>query len=143
MFQLVLLTNACCVVVFIQSWNPYHVIELAPAYVGAFFVAPNDLRGSHCGAAALEALSCGRDRVRWPVPLAFYPREAGGRVGRVQPAAMRGQHALRARPARSYCAAWIAGGTRGALCGPRSTILRAAASRSGGAFLWSALIVRI
>ena len=31
MFQLVLLTNACCVVVFIQSWNPSHVVELAPA----------------------------------------------------------------------------------------------------------------
>jgi len=28
--------------------------------------SPNGLRGSHCGAAALEALSCGRDRVRWP-----------------------------------------------------------------------------
>ncbi len=41
------------------------------------------MRGSHCGAAAFEVLSCGRDRVRWPVPLVFYPREAGGRVGRV------------------------------------------------------------
>ncbi len=32
--------------------------------------APNGLRGSHCGAVAFDALSCGRDRVRWPVPLA-------------------------------------------------------------------------
>ncbi len=32
---------------------------------------PNGLRGSHCGAAAFEALSCGRDRVRWSVPLAI------------------------------------------------------------------------
>ncbi len=35
-----------------------------------FVVLPNGLRGSHCGAAAVEVLSCGRDRVRWPVPLA-------------------------------------------------------------------------
>ncbi len=32
----------------------------------------NGLRGSHCGAAAFGALSCGRDRVRWPVPLAGF-----------------------------------------------------------------------
>ena len=39
-------------------------------------------------------------------------------------------------PARPCCAAWIAGGTRGALRGPRSTSPRAAAApRSGGAFL--------
>ncbi len=31
-----------------------------------FPLPPNGLRGSHCGAAAFEALSCGRDRVRWP-----------------------------------------------------------------------------
>ncbi len=31
-----------------------------------FLVPPNGLRGSRCGAAALKALSCGRDRVRWP-----------------------------------------------------------------------------
>ena len=34
-----------------------------------FLVPASDVRGSHCGAAAFEALSCGRDRVRWPVPL--------------------------------------------------------------------------
>ncbi len=32
----------------------------------AFLVPPNGLRGSHYGAVAFEALSCGRDRVRWP-----------------------------------------------------------------------------
>ncbi len=35
----------------------------------AAWMPPNGLRGSHCGAAAFEVLSCGRDRVRWPVPL--------------------------------------------------------------------------
>ncbi len=35
-----------------------------------FLVPANGLRGSHCEAAAVEGLSCGRDRVRWPVPLA-------------------------------------------------------------------------
>ena len=46
--------------------------HFGPAGVSArrgFLVPPNGLRGSHCG-AAFEALSCGRDRVRWPVPLA-------------------------------------------------------------------------
>jgi hypothetical protein len=37
---MILLTNTCCVVVFIQTWNPSFVIELAPASVGAFLV-PN------------------------------------------------------------------------------------------------------
>ena len=31
MFQMILLTNTCCVVVFIQTWNSSFVIELAPA----------------------------------------------------------------------------------------------------------------
>jgi hypothetical protein len=44
----------------------------------------NGLRCSHCGVATVEALSCGRDRVRWPVPLAdlTIPRPA------VEPAAL-------------------------------------------------------
>ncbi len=49
-----------------------------------FLVPANGLRGSRCAAAAFEALSCGRDRVRWPVPLAVLhpdPRPA------VEPAA--------------------------------------------------------
>ena len=53
-------------------------------------------------------------------------RQPGGRAGRAS---------AEARPARSFCAAWIAGGTRGALYGPRSTAPRAAATpRSGGAY---------
>ena len=41
--------------------------HFSPAGVpsGRGFLAPaNGLRGSHCGAAAFEGLSCGRDRVR-------------------------------------------------------------------------------
>ncbi len=60
------------------------------------FLAPsNGLRGSHCGAAAaVEALSCGRDRVRWPVPLAGAAQVyASGRAGRVSQ--------IPSRPARS------------------------------------------
>ncbi len=37
----------------------------SPIPGGAFLRPPNGLRGSHCGTAAFEALSCGRDRVRW------------------------------------------------------------------------------
>ncbi len=42
----------------------------SPFSGGAFLLPAHGLRGSHCEAAAVEALSCGRDRVRWQVPLA-------------------------------------------------------------------------
>ncbi len=41
-----------------------------------FLVPPNGLRGSHCGAAAFAALSCGRDRVRWPCRWLYFDRAA-------------------------------------------------------------------
>ena len=91
---------------------------------------PNGLRGSHCWAAAFAALSCGRDRVRWPVSL---PGSEHGRPA-VEPAASFGWPA---RPARSCCTAWIAGDTRETLCGPRSTAPRAAPAPSSGEELLS------
>ncbi len=45
--------------------------------------AGHGLGGSHCGAAAFEVLSCGRDRVRWPCRwLLPWPTQASGRAGR-------------------------------------------------------------
>ncbi len=68
----------------VRAYEMFVAEILNPSVFEDFFPRPpNGSRGSHCGAAAVEALSCGRDRVRWPVPLAFYPREVGGRVGRV------------------------------------------------------------
>ncbi len=46
---------------------------LVPPFRRGFLVPAKGLRGSHCGAALFEALSCGRDRVRWAVPLAVVP----------------------------------------------------------------------
>ncbi len=45
-----------------------------------------------------EALSCGRDRVRWPVPLAAPPGLAGGRAGRAVPGPFRRGRLARAAP---------------------------------------------
>ncbi len=66
--------------------NPVTNLTLAPLESPlrrGFLVPPNGVRGSHCGAAAFEALSCGRGRVRWPVPLAAaVAGAASGRAGR-------------------------------------------------------------
>ncbi len=53
------------------QWAEYSQLrDYSPAGVFAsrrgFLVPANGLRGSRGGAAAFEALSCGRDRVRWP-----------------------------------------------------------------------------
>ncbi len=48
-----------------QVLHPTLAPLVSPLPGGAFFCRPTALRGSHCAAAAFEALSCGRDRVRW------------------------------------------------------------------------------
>ncbi len=104
------------------------IAPLEPVRSGGALVPPNGLRGSHCGAAAFEALSCGRDRVRWRSRWLFRPGRSA-----VEPVALAGipgaagSLVLRRMDRR---------GTRGALCGPRSTAPRAlVAPGAGGASL--------
>ncbi len=92
-------------------------------------IAVHDQRIRLHGIDAPESRQLGRDRVGWPCRWLLPPRCRPA----VEPVASLGHSP--ARPARSFCAAWIAGGTRGALHGPRSTAPRAApAPGSGGGF---------
>ncbi len=68
-----------------QILLPYlNLAPLGAPLPGGALVPSNGLRGSHCEVAAVEALSCGRDRVRWPVPLAALSQ----RPPAVEPAAI-------------------------------------------------------
>jgi hypothetical protein len=53
-----------------------------PGFALGAFLCGIGSRGSHCGAAAFAALSCGRDRVRWPCRWLPLAGPASGRAGR-------------------------------------------------------------
>ncbi len=54
-----------------RSRRPSEIYCGAAAFEGWLYLS-HLATGRGCGAAAFEALSCGRDRVRWPAPLAVF-----------------------------------------------------------------------